>query len=52
MASENEHLSRDEIRLVQETFDRLWPTASRQNADLARTGRGGDPRIWAQAHRE
>jgi hypothetical protein len=27
MASENEHLSRDEIRLVQETFDRLWPTA-------------------------
>jgi hemoglobin-like flavoprotein len=27
MASVNEHLSRDEIRLVQETFDRLWPTA-------------------------
>jgi hemoglobin-like flavoprotein len=27
MASENEHLFRDEIRLVQETFDRLWPTA-------------------------
>jgi hemoglobin-like flavoprotein len=25
--SEREYLSRDEISLVQETFDRLWPTA-------------------------
>ena len=27
MKPEREHLSRDDIRLVQQTFDRLWPTA-------------------------
>jgi len=27
MTSQNDDLSLDEIRLVQETFDRLWPTA-------------------------
>jgi hemoglobin-like flavoprotein len=36
MASENEHLSRDEIRLVQQTFDRLWPTAQTAKLFYAR----------------